>query len=430
MAGPRILDLVTVEVSFDAPLTLEPDWLPLGSIVVSIETDEGFGVNAGLFPVSTATVVVSNLDPVTYLQFFDPRQRYRGIHIRVVELQDSTPIFRGRVEKVDYAYTGARYAAFASLKCVGGLGAIKDGSISNLDLFPTEVDGFVGVASTEDAVATILGQVLPGWTVNGLFTQQLVKAPDNLDTTQGLLELLQRILETEGAALSHEAETNTFELAGRWTPFDLLDPIITPDPDVTLVGHTPPYTASSPREVPFLRGSLVWNDPDDDYANEATARSAYLPYDPVTVADIPAGWPAVNFSRTELPTIRRGWVQANAEHWLAVKSKPNATPASVSVLVATAQGFMQGHVVAPLHGALGTRRHDVTVDAPGFATPSTFRCVLVGRKHSIDHRRWIVTYGYESLDRYALAYPYDPLRLVIVDGDADHGIDSGAIWAP
>lgn len=414
---------------------VEEDWVTLADWQ-SIKTSGGESIEdvTQTFNVGKATIRLRNGDSVGNTPVFLPTTSYKGRQIRVYDPTVVEFVFRGRIGRVEFHYQDSPFAGQVTLHCVDEVGAVMEGELPD-ELFPDTVDYFTQVADVETAFNTTIAQATLTAAVVGQFSHQLVKAPDKFETRQALLDFLNQVLLTEGAALFALTAGQPYEdallLRGRWTPFDLLGSDAQP-PLATFKDSLPVNIADS--EVNYRRDDLGWSDADEDFVNSVQTRSKYVG-DTFLQENIAAGYPRIQLSRTELVTIRQGWVDANGRMWKTLYNQARAYPKKLKFLVAS-RGSFQPTVFTLVGAAAGLpvfgRYFIVEHTPPGTALPIEYRVVVNSVEHDIDRQRWLCTLGFLSLDRWWFGYGngVDPIDLVTIDGDADHGIDSAAIIAP
>lgn len=402
------------------------DWQTIADWV-SVRTRAGKTLEVQTFPfsVGTADIVVRNGDTAGHSPTFSPLQSYKGRNIRVTEATFGTQ-FLGRIDWVEYHYQQTPFKGAVTLHCVDLLGNVSDGKIPD-GLFPLTVDHFTHVTNVEDAVVKVLAEIGLTAVPSGEFSNQLVKAPDRFESRQDLLSFLRDILLTEGAALTVDPGTNTVSIRGRWDALRLLSseaetPVVFTDTD-------PDGTTT----FGYRRNNLEWSDADAEYVNSVRTKSKYLLNDDFIDENVPTDWPRVAMSRTELVTIRQGWVDANGRMWHKVYSQQYAYPKRIQFMVGGRGAWQDSMFTASIQPSLVyDRPYQVVHTPPGTDTPVTYRCAVDAIENDMDRQRWLCTLGFTSIDRWWNAYGNgeDPIELVQIGGDAEHGIGSTAIIAP
>lgn len=421
MAG--IEDVIVQWAPGDPPFTADPDHETLPAAWQSIKIRSGQTIEEMVqtFKVGTATIKVRNGDSTGRTPTFLPGTSYRGINVRIQGA--ASVLFAGRIDRVEYDYTNTPFAGFVTLHCVDTLGSVSDAAIPDA-LFPDTVDYFTGVTDIETAFAAIMAQLNDvTLSVSGEFSHQLVKAPDKFETRQGLLEFLNEVLLTENATLFAVAGLS-LQLRGRWEPLRLL-----------AAGAAAPivFTDTAPDGITtfgYRRDDLEWSDGDEDYLNSVQTRSKYLA-DTFVEANVVTGYPKIELSRTELATIRQGWVDANARMWFTLGNQSRAYPKKIKFMVAS-HGLDHPSMFSIAAPNLAFDQQFQVLHTPPGSTQITYRLAVDSIDHDIDRQRWQCTLGFTSLDRWWFGYGNgtDPIELIQIGGDSDHGIGSAAIIAP
>lgn len=389
--------------------------------------------------VGTADIKVRNGDSTGRTPTFVPGTSYKGRQIYVNDPTVIGPLFTGRIDRVEFHYDDTPFGAFVTLHCVDKLGNLRDSAVPD-DLFPDTVDYFTQVATVETAINTLLAEIglTDGVAVtSGGFSNQLVKAPDKFDSRQGLIDYLEQVLLTEGATLF--AYGDNLYVRGRWQPFYSISSIGAPGGTGSVVIFTdtnPDPTDPDEPSFRYRRDDLEWSDADEGSVNSVQAASRYLINSTVVVENIPTDYPQVQLSRTDLVTIRQGWVEANARMWETLYNQARSYPKRITFLIAGRTKFepsmfslWPGDAANPLFLFQFQVRH-----TPPGSTQIVYRLAADYLEHDLDRKRgsWLCTVGFTSLDRWWFGYGNgtDLIELVTIDGDSDHGIDSTAIIAP
>lgn len=409
----------------------DPDWVTLPDWQ-TIKTTGGQTITdvTQTFNIGTATIRLRNGDSTGRTPLFSPSTTYKGAHIRVFDPTTVGPVFRGRIDRPEFDYTETPFGAFVTLHCVDAVGVVPDAAVPD-QLFPDTVDYFTEVATIADAFVAIMSYlgdvVLP--IVGGETSNQLVKAPDKFESRQSLLDFLNQVLLTESATV-YGTPTGDLQLRGRWDPLALLSagaaaPIVFTD--------TAPDGVNTYR---YRRDDLEWFDGNDSYVNSVQTRSKYLT-DTATVESVPSGFPRIELSRTELVTIRQGWVDANAHMWFQLQTPLtsgalSSYPKKLKFMVASRGQFLPTFLAADSTIWPTFARQFQVLHTPPGDTQRTYRLAVDYVEHDINKERWLCTLGFTSLDYWWFAYGngVDPIELVTIGGDAAHGIGSTAIIAP
>lgn len=427
MAG--IEDVVVEWAPSSNPIVLpdEPTWETLTADWQLIKTSGGVTTTelTQVFGVGSADIRVRNGDQTGRVPvFLTDGTSYKGINIRV--MFGAVALWRGRIDRVEFDFTDTPFAAFVTLHCVDTLGSVQDSAVPD-ELFPDTVDYFTQVTDVDDGFGLTLAQAFTTGSPNnsGEFSHQLVKAPDKFEDRQGLLDFLNQLLLTEGATLFASPDEERLILRGRWDALRLLS---STTPSIIFTDGVGDGMTS----FPYRRDDLEFADGDESFVNSVQAASKYLNKTVTEQTTVP-GQQRVKLSRTDLITIRQGWVEANALMWLTLYNQTRTYPKQLKFLVAT-HGLNQATVytnsLAPQ--PLFDKLIHVLHTPPGTVDQITYRLAVASVEHDIDRQRWLCTLGFTSLDRWWFGYGNgtDPIELVDIDGDADHGIDSGAIIAP
>lgn len=426
---PGIEDVLVQWAPTVAPLATpgDPtDWVTLEDHQ-SIKTKTGRTVD-GLtkqFTIGTADIRVRNGDTTGRPPVFLPTESYKGRNIRVRENAVVGQVFLGRIDRVEYHYDDSPFAGYVTLHCLDAVGSASDVAVVE-EMFGDTLDYFVGVAQTEPAIQAILNEVFGGSvSASGEFSHQYVKAPDKFDDRQGMLDFLNQVLLTEGATVTADPATNEVHVRGRWQPLRLLA-ADAPDP-VVFTDTAPDGTTT----FEYRRDDLEWADGDEDFINSVQALSKYLKTT-VLLDNEAASTQRIAMSRTELVTIRQGWVEANARMWMTLYNQSRSYPKKIKFMVGTRGRWSPSIFAADLAPNLDFERQFQVLHTPPGSTQITYRLAVDYIEHDIDRQRWLCTLGFTSLDRFWFGYGNgtDPIELIQIDGDSDHGIDSLAIIAP
>lgn len=391
-------DLVTVEwAPASDPLDPAPSWVDITDQVRAVEWETGArnsreeAVAAGTF-----SIEFNNRGDVGGAVVADPTAWYRWRQVRVVRTVDDLPLMAGTLTGIDHDFNRTPHAVFSRMVGRDHIGLLSEGS-TDAD-FATYATGAPLGQVEAKRIGGVDGYVTDGgaadvatWLLPGIDVQFAAPMPVFVESKQtgNALALLRDYLDFERGHLVTPAGGGLV-FYGRGT----LTVAAASAAEYTLSDDPGDWPGGAYR---YLRGGLVWANPDDSYVDDAVVGVAGVK-DPQRVHETPTGYPPSSWTRADRTTlVDTHWAKATAQMVVSLGRQTDAYPRQVEMYVA---GPVATSVDTNHPGANAAMLSVVELTHEG----SVYRLLIVGARHRIDQEGWKYTPSFLSLDRVTAAF--------------------------
>lgn len=435
----KLSDHLTVEwAPSSLPTAASPTWVDITDQVHRIRVEIGRDDDLDVYVAGRMTLLVNNGDTLpggAHPTIFDLDTFHRRRQIRITAAG-----FHGWINDVKHDLSHAPAKALATVTADDFLAILAEAELTGdwSDYTPFAADGEFQFEHTigdrDDEVGIVNRAGLDPAAADGFLTALqarlaaalpvaftkvgAAKMPLWIPTKQtgNMLQILQQYLDAECAFIAAIGADDVL-YAGRWYPFYKastdpgdLDAVLSDDPGVGEFG--------------YLKRDVRWSEVSTTYANSVTCKS--VDGEPITAEDIPTGFPrdSLTPARDNMPVIDDNWIQATAEHLLAIRKQTNSYPRSIRT---TTWAVGIDPSTRPGSTARVGDFHKVSVTMPG-GTQTDYLVLVERIVHEMDHQHWYTTFEYTSADRWIAAYPDGFTNGLFIIGTSTIG--DGSILAP